>query len=387
MAPPPATRSTYKSQPVPTRAGLPFRKLKPSDHFIRSVLALCRAELTRPIGGGRAADPLRLLQEDWPGDSTTAILLDRIIAKSAVAPVRRTVTIPADPTTAGWAADLVTGSLEAFLVGSMAPATASGELFARSHVFNFGAGVGTLPVPGMVAAATTTPWVGPGSPIPARKLDTSSTITLSPHSAKVITVFTREMIEGLNAEQIVRMHLGASVAQKIDAALFSSAAATATASGGLLFNLSTLGATAGTAHDAMRLDIGKLIDAVAPVAGTNIVFVAAPGAAAKMLADVGPQFPYPILASGALASGTVVCIAPHALVVAIDPTPQIDVSRSGTVTLEDANPLPLVDGSSTVAPGTRSLWQTDSVGIRLTMQLSFGLRHTSGAALIASVTW
>src|SRR6516164_1499881 len=185
MAPPPATRSTYKSQPVPTRAGLPFRKLKPSDHFIRSVLALCRAELTRPIGGGRAADPLRLLQEDWPGDSTTAILLDRIIAKSAVAPVRRTVTIPADPTTAGWAADLVTGSLEAFLVGSMAPATASGELFSRAHVFNFGAGVGMIPVPAMVAAATDVPWVAPGSPIPARKLDTN-VITLTPHAAKTI---------------------------------------------------------------------------------------------------------------------------------------------------------------------------------------------------------
>jgi hypothetical protein len=350
------------------------------------VLALARAELTRPIGGGRAADPLQLLQEGWPGDNASAILLDRIITKSEVVPVRRAAVVPADPATAGWAADLVTGSLEAFLVGSMAPATASGELFSRAHVFNFGAGVGMIPVPAMVAAATDVPWVAPGSPIPARKLDTN-VITLTPHAAKTITVFTRQMIEGFNAERIVRMHLGASVAQKIDAALFASTAATATASAGLLFNLTTLGATSGASHDALRADIGKLVDAVAPVGGTGLVFIGAPGVAAKMLADLGPQFPYPVLASGALAAGTVVCIAPDAFVVAVDPTPQIDVSRSGTVTLEDTSPLALVDASSTVAPGTRSLWQTDSLGIRLTMQLSFGLRHASGAAFISGCTW
>ena len=90
-----------------------------------------------------------------------------------------------------------------------------------------------LVVPGMVAAATDTPFIAAGSPIPARQLDTSSVMALVPHSAKVICVLTREIIEGSNAEQIVRMYLGACGGAKLDAALFASTAATASAPGGV----------------------------------------------------------------------------------------------------------------------------------------------------------
>src|SRR5215472_5520349 len=80
-------------------------------------------------------------------------------------------------------------------------------------------------------------------------------------------------------------------------------------------------------------------------------------------------------------------VATDALAVAVDPQPRISLADAATVTMEDTTPLPIVDGSSTRAPNTRRLWQTDSIGIRLTMQLSFGLRHTAGAAFISSVTW
>jgi len=50
-------------------------------------------------------------------------------------------------------------------------------------------------------------------------------------------------------------------------------------------------------------------------------------------------------------------------------------------------PLPIVEGSSTVAPNTRSLWQTDSCGVRVILQLSFGLRHAAGVAMITGVNW
>jgi len=248
-------------------------------------------------------------------------------------------------------------------------------------------GHGVLAIPGMIAAATDTPWVAPGSPIPVSQLSTSNTSTLVPHGIKVICVLTREMISGSNAEQVVRMALNASVGAKIDAALWASTRATATAAAGLLADLTSLTPSTGTTHDALRLDIGKLTDAVAPVGGTNLVFVGAPGAAAKMLADVGSQFPYAVLSSGALAAQTVVCVAPDALAVAVDPAPQIDVSRAGTGAMEDTTPLPIADASGTVAPNVRSIWQSDSLGIRLTMQLSFGLRHSSGAAFISSCTW
>jgi hypothetical protein len=350
-----------------------------------------RAEHIRQL----PTDPVRLAQACWPSDAVTPLLLAardeygapiQLDDARQLRRVTRAATAPADLTTAGWAVDLATGALQDFLQ-SLAPPAASGELFRRAHMFQFNRN-GVVVVPGLVAASTDTVWVKPGDPIPARQLDTSSVASLTPHSAKVLTIVTREMIEGSNAEAIVRLHLGASVGAKIDAALFGSAVATASSPAGLLYGLATLGASSGTAHDAMRLDIGKLIDAVAPVGGNaSLVFIGGPGVAGKMLADVGAQFPYPILSSGALAAQTLVCIAADCLAVAVDPNPRIDVSGAGTVTLEDTAPKPIVDGSSVVAPGTRSLWQTDSLAIRLTMQLSFGLRHASGIAMITSCTW
>jgi hypothetical protein len=329
---------------------------------------------------------MRVAREVWEGDPATPILLERIIrATTPLLMTTRSAVVPADTTTNAWASDLVTGSLADFL-SSLAPPAASGELFRRSHMLNF-TEHGVLVVPGITAASTDAPWVKAGDPIPVRQLNTSSVSSLVPHGIKVIDVLTREMVAGSHAEQVVRMALNASVGAKLDAAVFASTVATATASAGLLYGLATLGASSGTTHDALRLDIGKLIDAVAPVGGTNLVFVGAPGVAAKMLADVGAQFPYPILSSGALAAQTLVCISPDALVVAVDPTPQIDVDKGATVTMEDTTPLPLVDAGSTPAPNTRSFWQTDSLGIRMTMQLSFGLRHASGIAMISSCTW
>jgi len=333
--------------------------------------------------------PGRLVRALYPGDNITSLLLEaRDEYGNPKRPdelITRAATSPADLTTGGWSVDLVTGALLDFLT-SLAPPAASGELFRRAHTFRFDRN-GVVVVPGMVAAATDTMWVAPGASIPARQLDTSSVASLTPHSTKVLTIFTREMIQSSNAEQIVRLHLGASVGAKIDAALFASAAATATASAGLLWGLSSLGASSGTTHDALRLDIGKLIDSVAPVGGNNLVFIGAPGVAAKMLADVGAQFPYPVLSSGALAAQTLVCVAADCLAVAVDPIPRIEASDTGTATLEDTTPLPIVSGTSTPAPNTRSLWQTDSIGLKLAMQLSFGLRHAAGVAMISGCTW
>ena len=55
----------------------------------------------------------------------------------------------------------------------------------------------------------------------------------------------------------------------------------------------------------MGTDLGALASAVAPVAGSQIAFVAAPGEAAKIaLRSTGP-FPYPVLPSNGLPEKTV----------------------------------------------------------------------------------
>jgi len=56
----------------------------------------------------------------------------------------------------------------------------------------------------------------------------------------------------------------------------------------------------------MLQDIGKLVEAVSPVSGLNIVFVADPGTAVKLMLTAGPEFDLPAFASNALAANTLI---------------------------------------------------------------------------------
>jgi hypothetical protein len=59
-----------------------------------------------------------------------------------------------------------------------------------------------------------------------------------------------------------------------------------------------------------------------------------------------------------------------------------------TRTNADANPLQIASGaqgSGVLATPSRSLWQTDSLGLRMIMEVSWGLRASSGLARIVIV--
>ena len=139
----------------------------------------------------------------------------------------------------------------------------------------------------------------------------------------------------------------------------------------------------------MYEDLSTLAGIVAAVAGSSpIVFVASPyqAAAIKMRQ---PNFAYEVLASSGLAAGIVLAIASNALVSAADPVPRIEVSDKATLHLEDTTPLQVgVAGSpATVAAPTKSLWQSDLLGIRLILEVSWALRTSAGLAWTESVTW
>jgi hypothetical protein len=157
----------------------------------------------------------------------------------------------------------------------------------------------------------------------------------------------------------------------------------------LLNNVVATAATAGGTADALRKDLGNLAAVVAPIAGLNLAYVAAPNEAAKIMLAVGPQFQFPVLASGALANGTVICVALNGLTAAVDPMPRIEISREALLHMETA-PLQFAtgpQGSAVVATPSRSLFQSDTVGVRLIMQLAWGLRAANAIAYTSGVTW
>jgi hypothetical protein len=338
-------------------------------YLARFVLAHARncASLERDINA--------VVRETWPTDRVTPLL------------VQRAATTPATTTGTGWA-DSIAATTTRDVIVSLGPTSAAAQLLAKALVLELGQGA-TVSVPNVTTSAAGANFVGQAAPIPAKQLDLSGT-TLTATKFGVIFALTREIIGAStpNAETLVRQVASENIGLALDAALFDANAATVDRPAGLLRGLTTLGATSGTTADAMRLDLGKLANAVMPISGEAIAFVTNPATALKMRLAVGPAWTYPILSSGAIAANTVIAVGLNVLAVAIDPAIKIDTSTDAIFHLEDTTAgVRQIGVDANATSPVRSMFQTDSIGIKLVLRVNWALRDPSGAAFISSVTW
>ena len=95
-----------------------------------------------------------------------------------------------------------------------------------------------------------------------------------------------------------------------------------------------------------------------------------------------------MFASSGLADGVVLAIATSALVSAID-APQFDVSSNALIHQENTSPLAIGTAGSpaTVAAPSRSAFQTDTLILRLRMDVSWGVRSAGSVAWLTGATW
>jgi hypothetical protein len=126
--------------------------------------------------------------------------------------------------------------------------------------------------------------------------------------------------------------------------------------------------------------------AVSAYAGNGqIAFVASP----KQAIAIGLQaenFDYPLFTSNALPAGTVIAIATPALASVVEAMPRID-SNEVALVHEESAAQPIVTAAGTLATPVRSLYQTDSVGLRLRLPISWTVRAPGAIAWMQSVTW
>jgi hypothetical protein len=166
------------------------------------------------------------------------------------------------------------------------------------------------------------PFVTEGQPIPVRQLQTAP-LLLESSKLAVIAVLTREMVEGSNAQRLKDCRSRS--AALIDAALFSTAAATTAAPAGLCHGIAALTGSASTdPAAAMMGDVAKVLGAVSTVAGNRLpVPVAAPARVTmlRLLTPSGLQS-IAVLASSAIAAGDFLAIASNAIVSATDSVPE-----------------------------------------------------------------
>jgi hypothetical protein len=326
---------------------------------------------------GRRDTPVKVATKEW-GAESDAVQLLRATNRAAV--------VPTSTTSTGGGDTLVQGAVPDFVM-SMGQASAASVLNSKGLVLSFD-GYGSITVPGYVPTTGNAAFVGEGSPIPARQLALDA-ISLVPHKFASLISFSREMLVGStpNIVKVASEAITVGMGFDYDSAEFDTSAASATRPAGLRYGVTvTAHEATATGDEAMKIDLATLAASVSAVAGNGpIVFICAPRQAVAIKIRQ-PQFPYEVLSSASLTAGTVICVAAAALVSAIDPTPSI-TTRTEMAYHGNTVPLVLVDGSSTPAPGVHSGWQEDCIGLKVVLQVAWGLRSTSGLSWTSSVTW
>ncbi len=184
--------------------------------------------------------------------------------------------------------------------------------------------------------------------------------------------------------------MGEALANGLDSALFSTAAATTARPAGLFAGVAAIPATAGGGVAALIGDVTALLDAViAAGGGANVIFVMNPSRATRLALLASAPLPHQILTSRAMAPGSIAAIEAGAFVSGLGTAPRIESSTESAIHFEDTTPLAIATAGSpnTVAAPVRSAWQSDLTVIRLIQPVAWGVRGTGLVQLVTGVTW
>ena len=320
-----------------------------APHIVRA----CLANLASDIHGDAQAHAAHR----WRGDTITSALI-----KAAASP----------GATADHAA-LVGQSVGGFL-GSLQMAAASALL--REALTIELALNSTVAGPFDAAPSASAPWVGENDAIPVSE-GALGAINVGPaKKLAILFAVSRELIRQPSAERVLNAVLRARAERAFDAAFFSADAADTVRVAGLLNGVTPLDAgPIGTVGEALAALAGALADN----GGSGEVFIAAhPALTAKIMIE-HPQLGWTVAPSRALAAGTLVAIDPTSVIFAVGP--ELDIARETSATLHmSTTPLEIVSATGpTTADPVRSLFQTDGVGLRLILDLAWGVRPGSVA--------
>jgi hypothetical protein len=340
------------SVPVPFRPDRRVLRANALRSVARAALHACRVAGKQPNGE----------RHPWRDDAA----IDGLLTRSAVSPTTL-------------AATTALQQVRVHFLPSLVPVSAAAAVLGQSLQFGFD-GAASLSFPAV--SLPTAGWIAESSSIPVLQ-GTTSSVTLTPFKIAAILVLTREMISGADAETVMEQVLRENIGASLDAVFFNANAASAGVSPAGILNGAISVTPAASGSGAIVTDVSKLIAAVAPVSGGSPVhLVAAPAQAAAIKATLID--PPPTYASNALADKTVVAIVPSAIASA-NGTPLISASLE--TTLHMASPASeLVASPSTVAAPQRSMFQTDSLALRYTQELSW-MKRGAGVAICSSVNW
>ena len=367
------------------------KDFEPLDLFVRAGTVAIRA---KEWGVSTEAARTKMYGED-------------IATKEACDIILRAASAPAMTTVAGWAAELVQPRYEQLLPLLMPKAILT-RLAPRGLALDF-AGAGRIVIPMRSRTPTIAgSFVGEGLPIPVRQGAFTSQ-TLTPKKVAVISCWTKEMDEYSTPaiEGVIREAIQDDTSVAVDSVLLDANPATVVRPAGLLNGVAALTATAGGGIAAIVGDIKQLVAALTTATFGNIrspVWLMNPSdvlSASLVSAASTGVFPFkeeikggtlatiPIIDSSTVPAKTLILVDAADFVSVGGGAPRFEMSDSATLHLEDTAPAELVAAGSpgVVAAPQRSLFQTDSLALRMVMPLNWVNRRPGTVAWVQNVTW
>jgi len=320
---------------------------------------------------------------------------------------QRAASSVATTTQVGWAAELVQQIVVAFMETLM-PKSVFPRLSGAGLSLSFGRN-GKIVIPTRSRTPTIAgSFVGEGLPIPVRQGAFTSQ-TLTPKKMAVITTWTREIDEHSvpAIEGLLRNAIGEDTAISLDAVLLDANPATLVRPAGILNGVAGLTPTAGGGFNAAVGDIKALTGALLTGTAGNIRspvylmnpqqlsslgLIAMPGAGVfPFRAEVaaGNLGGWSIIDAGTVPMGTVIALDAADFVSVSGDAPRFELSDQATLHMEDTAPTDITTtGTPPVAAfPVKSMWQTDSIALRLIMPVNWTIRRPGTVAWVAGVTW
>jgi len=334
----------------------------------------------------------------YPEDEPTRAMLDWSM-KAASAPAMTTVT--------GWAAELVQ-TLFASFMETLMPKSVYPRLSAKGVSLTFGRnGRVSIPTRSLTPSIAGS-FVGEGQPIPVRQGAFTSQV-LTPKKMAVISTWTREIDEHSvpAIEGLLRNAIQEDTAISLDTVLLDNVAATLIRPAGILNGVTPITPTAGGGFTALVGDIKAISGALLTATKGNVRapcwlmnpqqvmsagLVAAPGAGVFPFQDQinnGNLQGWPIIDSGTVPLGTVIALDAADFVSVGGDAPRFELSDQATLHMEDTTPTDITTtGTPAVAAfPVKSMFQTDSIALRLILPVNWTIRRPGTVAAVVGVTW
>lgn len=348
-----------------------------TDQIIRSRVtegaSFWRGVTAHVLGTLRQEDPEQIIERTWRTDATARLVF-------------RAASTPATTTSITWAQSLVPIGLYNFLV-TLAPASAAAALYRRAVQIDFET-INQAVIPKVNTAPTGT-WTAEGAPAAMVQPVYGSVVVGPPRKLLFGAACTNEL-EQYSAESavsIIQRTLVDAATVALDTALLDDTSADTTRPGGLLENVSDLGATSGGGSAALIGDLALIAGAMsdAKIASDDLILVCNPAEAIKIRAMlVGPLFAtYTVVGSPAVSAGDLIGIAPSAIAMYVAP-PQIEVSKDGLIH-EDTAPRDI--DTTAVSQTVRSAWQSGLILLKVRLRATWSPLATGAVQLVSSVSW